>query len=1180
MAQKKGKPTVADLSGGLRMRTESPRINPIDNNATAAAAATRQNTSPWLAFINEDVGSTMYYNTLTEETTWQKPAQGFQWGETFPGRTPSLDPEGLGNNYLDTPWVQPSLEQAMQSGRRGVCLEGKAPLWTSISDMNSIGEAGIVYFQFLKTLMTTFFVMSLLYLPTLLGNFGGSRIPGDQLDYTSIVSIANVGTQRAEYAACTVASPDREACEQAMWSAGPRFSTSPFWSAGADVATVAQIYVWLDVSAMILFVLSMLHFYVEAKQFAQMYRLRTTTCSDYAVQVWGLPPDALESEIIDHFNDLYNLQHKDHAERPKSDPELYPVGHYGNTCDKKYYISWVAECTTAHPTGSAIRKYKQHAHLSSQLRQARASAKRYSSKEHENEKMYTKKDRQIQRLEWEIVNTLRNKEDWGSGRNPHETVCAFIIFNNEESAVRALEDYTGSDYSWNRHFQPKHLRFLEEYPLVIKEAPDPADIIWENLETDKTELRKRSCITCVGMFAVLLVSFTIVVTALYFAAIFANNIARPLTCNSAVPYRYLSGVNNFTTNQSTFSILNEILPTSTEGKLLYVRPSDVVSTEDARWSSSKDGQCNKGNKQGTMRWLTLDLSNAKDHFDLAPITYDIAMCEASNNCPAVGAVSTESATVLCPCVDSAQTLECDTDCPKEAGCTEKYGGSDVAECFCYQAIKRSFNNTAGLTGSVSSFFEQEPMCQQMALLYNTGRFLVSSVAYLVAVTNVIIEMVVKNMVPYEHPHSISDLTGTVSMKLYMALTLNTVLSPVLAKVRLFDEQANMTTNAQTQVTALPFSGDDKYVGFPVHWYSTVGYTLVSAMILDIFVPHAIPILSMLFTRIYIRCRKDAAHKEAVTQRQLNVMFEGPEFDMATRLGYVLNTCACTLAFSSGLPILVPMAMLSFFVSFCVDKYMILRFYKRPPQTKSTTIIKAFATLPAVVLMHFVISLLTLGDSTVLVSEKIFNWESTVPKDSVFLGHDTLLLFANGADRQHMLPAVISLFVVAVSIVLYLFPTSPLLKLVACVRILLGKRHRRVSENNPPFTSPYIKPVLLRHYSTMESWFGHMSNCCKTILLSSIVDGEDHKETKLEMSMAEKMSGWVIKEEQITSQKFKMKEWRNDGYDDQGIKHKTGSLKRTWECIRDDGLYSYRIDQNPQYADAMRTMYASKGKKTR
>jgi len=368
MAQKKGSPTnIKDLSGGLQMSTSNNK--PTAAETAAAAIADNARNTPWLAFINDEVGRTMYYNTLTEETTWDKPAVGFEWGEAFPGRTPNVDPEGLGNDYLDTPWVKPSLEQAIMSGELGICLGGKASLCASISAMNSIGASGIIYFHLLKTLTSTFFVMSLLYLPLIVTNYYGNRIPGDQLHFSSVFSIANTGTFRSEYKVCTIAKPDREACEQRLWEAGDQFlGSSPFWPSGGNVEQVAATYVWLDLGAMIVFATAMVHFYIETNTFTRMYRLRTTTTSDYSIQVWGLPPDALESEIIDHFNDLYNLQHEDHVGRPKSDPELNPVGHYGNTCDRKYYISWVAECTTAHPTGNSIRKYKQHDSLSLKLR--------------------------------------------------------------------------------------------------------------------------------------------------------------------------------------------------------------------------------------------------------------------------------------------------------------------------------------------------------------------------------------------------------------------------------------------------------------------------------------------------------------------------------------------------------------------------------------------------------------------------------------------------------------------------------------------------------------------------------------------------------------------------------------------------------------------------------------------
>ena len=180
----------------------------------------------------------------------------------------------------------------------------------------------------------------------------------------------------------------------------------------------------------------------------------------------------------------------------------------------------------------------------------------------------------------------------------------------------------------------------------------------------------------------------------------------------------------------------------------------------------------------------------------------------------------------------------------------------------------------------------------------------------------------------------------------------------------------------------------------------------------------------------------------------------------------------------------------------------------------------------------------------------------------------------------MLPAVVCLCVVSVVLLLYAFPTSPLIRFVRFVQMLLGRRRRRTSENNPPYTSSFIKPVHSQHYSAMKSWFGQIFRCCKFLVLSSVVNADQEVDKSVELSLAAKMNGWVIKEEKVTGKKFKMKEWRTSGYDNRGVRHEAGTLKKTWECVRDDGLHSYRVDQNPKYKDAMALMYSGKGRKRR
>ena len=139
------------------------------------------------------------------------------------------------------------------------------------------------------------------------------------------------------------------------------------------------------------------------------------------------------------------------------------------------------------------------------------------------------------------VSILKGAQNDDQERNPDETICAFVIFNNEESIVRALEDYTGSEYIWNRLSQPKHLRFLEEYPLIVKEAPDPHDIIWENLEATSGERnRARSCITTLGTMGLLLTSFCLCARNTVFCGCIFRSAFGQKFCDVALPQAYLS----------------------------------------------------------------------------------------------------------------------------------------------------------------------------------------------------------------------------------------------------------------------------------------------------------------------------------------------------------------------------------------------------------------------------------------------------------------------------------------------------------------------------------------------------------------------------------------------------------------------------------------------------------------
>lgn len=93
------------------------------------------------------------------------------------------------------------------------------------------------------------------------------------------------------------------------------------------------------------------------------------------------------------------------------------------------------------------------------------------------------------------------KEDIDKLKQP---VCAFVTFTEQEAYERCEEyffKYLRTDKSYNTKYQP--LQFLEEETL-IEAAPEPSNIVWENLECTAVQRASRKfCVIvtiCVFIF--------------------------------------------------------------------------------------------------------------------------------------------------------------------------------------------------------------------------------------------------------------------------------------------------------------------------------------------------------------------------------------------------------------------------------------------------------------------------------------------------------------------------------------------------------------------------------------------------------------------------------------------------------------------------------------------------------
>ena len=82
-----------------------------------------------------------------------------------------------------------------------------------------------------------------------------------------------------------------------------------------------------------------------------------------------------------------------------------------------------------------------------------------------------------------------------------------------------------------------------------------------------------------------------------------------------------------------------------------------------------------------------------------------------------------------------------------------------------------------------------------------------------------------------------------------------------------------------------------YDDFKVGWYSDVGGALTLTMIINMVAPHCAPLL-MVFAVVPLKRR--FKRSKALTQRELDDLYTGPEFAVAIRAPYCLNTLYVTL----------------------------------------------------------------------------------------------------------------------------------------------------------------------------------------------------------------------------------------------------------------------------------------------
>eukprot|EP00943_MAST-04B_sp_MAST-4B-sp1_P005882 g5882.t1 len=1126
----------------------------------------------WTAFYESTTGRAVYFNEVTNEQTWEKPLNAIiTWvdEDSFAGeKCPNFDPENLGQDYLDTPWVKPSIEAAVHFHNRSISLNGKGSVFTPIFDMDDLGNGVQLYLYLARSMAISFWILSIVAIPMIATNIAGNRISPIHMDYFSLLKTTSLNAGDKSLPKCSSGNPslNRVQCMLDLQKLNINGNYLFMGSAPLNIQDYTTIVSTYDLILISIFCITLLIAYLNMQSFLKGVHWGKVSTSDFAVQVWGLPPDALEDEIIDHFSDLYNLQHVDWTGRlPPENPKLYPVGHYGNSCNEYYYKKWVAEVTIVHPIGNSIRKLQKRVGIINELRIARAKAKVFSTKP-SHSKLYRKADRKVQQMEWKLAKLFSEREHIIRHNFKHldDTVCAFVIFNNIESYIRCLEDYNASQNAFYGHFlQHKKLKFMGEYPLRVFPAPDPSDVQHENLEVSDYFILKRKFISLLCTFVVLFFSVVcIVVLVAHQEAVVAkfDDIIEGTNefCGPGITSTYFHSEIYNKTNMNSSKTLNYGKPLLSKYKVEWVARSN-----DPDQRLEKDRACGIGyhylefkakpldysNSNGKQSLINMNMSHCPSYLqDLPPFQSNKAMncinVETNNHCPCILTNSKEISEQ-----PSCKTISCTLD-PKNnqtsnlPGCSIPYTATDIVSCYCMSRIALFIEKNPSISyfSMLSATSMDDTLCNDVKNEYLMGLLGSNFIGLSINLFNEILLSLISTLVEWEHTHTISEVASTISDRASLFNVLNTGFLPIFLSWDTFHFMGENTI--LSSLTGL--NNADKYIGFIPRWYNSIGFSVLHTMLFDSIFSYVLLGVQIIFGFFITYVRSTCCSTTAYTQKQLNDMFETPEFNVGSNLAYLKTTIALTLIYSSTMPILIPICAFNLTVYYALEKTLVVHYNKKAPKLQADVVTGVMKSFAFILILRFGVTILLLGESTVFHSTAI----DYAGNDSFYYDNGLVNLFIGCCLQDHLLYHVIILLtLVVITFVLYI-PDQYLP--VCCQNRWHHKRDRNYAQI-PSYTYIYEQIELIHTKSSCGS-------CCSCFKKNDIVDEENL------LSQEERKNGWYIKS--INKKKMtcvKRKRYTRDVIDDDdGMKHEKGEIVRTWEFLKSNGLHSYHLAKNPKY----------------
>jgi hypothetical protein len=265
----------------------------------------------------------------------------------------------------------------------------------------------------------------------------------------------------------------------------------------------------------------------------------------------------------------------------------------------------------------------------------------------------------------------------------------------------------------------------------------------------------------------------------------------------------------------------------------------------------------------------------------------------------------------------------------------------LLQCYCYSSSALSYDSSI-----CNSFFRTTAEAQVLTYF----------ASFMVLVVNQLIQYVVRFSARFEKHHTRDGMSMSVFLRLFLLKYINT------AAVFLINNNNIILKKIFSLDSSTDTSSSSSSVEFDATWYTSVGITVVLVQLGDAFNAQA----TNIYNYYHLEKTKQRAkeHPElALTQDELNKLHVGPEFEFAYNYAQVMSTFFVCLTFSTGIPILYPIAAFNFLFFYLMEKYMFIHLYKIPPHFTTLVGHRATLLIPAALLLHISMSIWMIGNNS-------------------------------------------------------------------------------------------------------------------------------------------------------------------------------------------------------------------------